>query len=241
MKTLYLVDTYNFFFRAYYAIPSMVTKEGLPTQALYGLVSMMIKLLREVKPDYMVCCFDRKEGSFRNQIYPEYKANRGEMPEDLVPQVPYVRRLLEALGVTCMDREGFEADDVIGSLAQLGQSHQIQVVIVSSDKDFAQLVDSQVTMRDVMRDQHYDRSGVVEKWGVEPEQMIDYLAIVGDSSDNVPGVKGIGPKGAQKLLAAFGSLDGIYENLDQITAKAMLRKLEDSKRNCLFIKEVGDD
>ena len=140
MQKLHLVDTYSFFFRAYYAIAPMTTKNGLPTHALYGLTSMMIKLLREHQPHYMVCCFDRKEGSFRNELYPEYKANRAEMPDDLVPQVPYVRKLLEGLGIACMDKKGFEADDVIGSLTQWGRNHNLEVIIVSSDKDFAQLI-----------------------------------------------------------------------------------------------------
>ena len=238
MKKLYLVDTYTFFFRAYYAIPPMTTKEGLPTQALYGLVSMMIKLLREIKPDYMVCCFDRKEGSFRKDLYPEYKANRGEMPEDLIPQVPYLRKLLEALGVVCMDKEGFEADDIIGSLARLCRDHKLEVVIVSSDKDFAQLVDQQTFMFDAMKDQSYDVMGVIEKWGVEPCQMIDYLALVGDSSDNIPGIRGIGPKGAQKLLAEFKSLDGVYNHLDQITNQSLLKKLKDQKEMAYLSKEL---
>ena len=238
MKKLYLVDTYTFFFRAYYAIPSMTTKKGLPTQALYGLVSMMIKLLREIKPDYMVCCFDRKEGSFRNELYSEYKSNRGEMPEDLIPQVPYVRQLLEALGVACMDQKGFEADDVIGSLAYWGRDHKLEVVIVSSDKDFAQLISPRITMLDVMKDKLYDPAGVVEKWGIEPEQMIDYLSIVGDSSDNVPGIKGIGPKGAQKLLAEFKDLEGIYNNLDKIKARSMLQKLKEGQDIAYLSKEL---
>ena len=224
MKKIYLVDVYSFLFRAYYALPLMQTVKGLPTQALYGLVSMMIKLLRDIQPDYMVCCFDRKEASFRQKIYSEYKANRGEMPEDLVCQVPYVKRLLEGLGATCLDKEGFEADDVIGSLTKMARDLQLEVVIVSSDKDFAQLIGPYTTMFDAMKDKKYDEEAVVEKWGVSPSQMVDYLAIVGDSSDNVPGVKGIGPKGAQKLLAQFKNLDGIYKNLDHMTAKETLTK-----------------
>ncbi len=238
MKKLYLVDTYAFFFRAYYAIPSMTTKKGLPTQALYGLTSMIVKLLREVKPDYMVCCFDRKDGSFRNEFYPEYKAHRDDMPEDLIPQVPYIRQVLEALGITCMDQKGFEADDVIGSLTHWGREHQLEVIIVSSDKDFAQLIGPHVTMLDVMKDKHYDEAKVLEKWGVVSQQMIDYLAIVGDSSDNIPGVKGIGPKGAQKLLAEFKTLNGIYDHLEEVKAPGLLKKLKEHRESAYLSQKL---
>ena len=207
----------------------MTTQKGFPTHALYGLTTMMVKLLREYPPDYIVGCFDRKEPSFRKDLYPDYKANREEMPDDLVPQVPYIQPLLEGLGIPCMDREGFEADDVIGSLALWGQRQNLKIVIVSGDKDFAQLINSNVTMLDVMKDKSYDVLGVVEKWGVTPEQMIDYLAIVGDSSDHIPGIKGVGPKGAQKLLTEFKHLDGIYDNLDKITGRSLLKKLKDNK------------
>lgn len=229
MKKLYVVDVSSMFFRAFYAIPPLTNEEGMPTNALYGFLSMTIKLLRDVKPDYLVFCFDRKEPSFRLELYEQYKANRSEMPEDLVPQVPYVRKLTEALGIKAIDMVKYEADDLIGSLVCFGREHRLEVVIVSGDKDFAQMVGPHVTMYDTMKDIVYDEQGVVDKWGVTPEQMIDYLAIVGDSSDNIPGVKGIGPKGAQKLLAEYKNLDGIYANIDKISAKAMKEKLITNK------------
>ncbi|MCB0384809.1 MAG: DNA polymerase I, partial [Bdellovibrionales bacterium] len=238
MKKLYLVDVSSMFFRAFYAIPPLSNPEGMPTNALYGFLSMTIKLLRDIKPDYMAFCFDRKEPSFRSEIYPEYKANRGEMPEDLVPQVPYVRKLSELIGIPVLDKEGFEADDVIGTLTRLGRDRDMEVIIVSGDKDFAQLVGPFVTMYDTMKNVRYDEQGVVDKWGVSPEQIIDYLALVGDSSDNIPGVKGVGPKGAQKLLAEFKTLDGIYENLDKISGKALKEKLKNAKDEAYLAKKL---
>jgi len=238
MKKLYVVDVSSMFFRAFYAIPPLTNEEGMPTNALYGFLSMTIKLLRDVKPDYMVFCFDRKEASFRSELYSEYKANRNEMPENLVPQVPYVRKLTEALGIKAMDVEKYEADDVIGSLVSFARDKRLDAVIVSSDKDFAQLVGPHVQMYDTMKDIFYDEQGVVEKWGVTPEQMIDYLAIVGDTSDNIPGVKGIGPKGAQKLLAEYKSLDGIYENIEQISGKSMKEKLIHDKKQAYLAKKL---
>ncbi len=225
MKSLYLVDVSSFFFRAYYAIPPLNTAKGLPTNALYGFLTMTIKLLRDIDPDYLAFCFDRPEKSFRSDMYKEYKAQRTEMPEDLVPQVPYLKTLTDKLGISRFDKLGFEADDVIGSLTRFGREQNLNVVIVSGDKDFAQLVGPFVTLLDTMKDKKYDEQGVIEKWGVSAQQMIDYLALVGDSSDNVPGVKGIGPKGAQKLLAEFKTLDGVYKSVDKISGKSMKEKL----------------
>lgn len=229
MKKLFLVDVSSIFFRAFFALPPLTNEKGMPTNALYGFMSMTLKLLRDIKPDYLVFCFDTKEPSFRNEMYELYKANREEMPSDLIPQVPYVKKLTELLGIPILEMPGFEADDLIGTLTKKGLENHCQVVIVSGDKDFAQLVNQKVIMLDTMKDVTYDVDGVIAKWGVRPEQMIDYLALVGDSSDNIPGVKGIGPKGAQKLLHQFGTLEGIYQHLDEVPGKALKAKLEESK------------
>ncbi|MCB0411265.1 MAG: hypothetical protein KDD22_01990 [Bdellovibrionales bacterium] len=229
MKKLYLVDVSSFFFRAFFAIPPLTNSEGLPTNALYGFMSMTLKLLRDIRPDYMVYCLDRKEPSFRKEMYEDYKANRDEMPDDLVPQVPYIKKITEALGIPWMDKEGYEADDIIGSLCRWGRQNNLEVVIVSGDKDFAQLIAPYVTMFDTMKDLRYDEEGVKKKWGVRPDQFIDYLALVGDSSDNIPGVRGIGPKGAEKLLGEFESLEGVYQNIESISAKGTKAKLLENK------------
>lgn len=238
MKKLYLVDVSSMFFRAFYAIPPLRTKAGLPTNALYGFLSMTIKLLRENRPDYMVFCFDRKEPSFRSELYQEYKANRTEMPEDLSPQIPYIRELSEKLGVLCIDKLQFEADDLIGTLAKFGANNNLSVSIVSGDKDFAQLVNEQIVLYDTMKDIRYDHDGVIAKWGVAPDQMIDYLAIVGDTSDNIPGVKGVGPKGAQKLLAEFKTLENIYKNLDKIKSESVRTKFIECKEAAFLAKKL---
>lgn len=238
MKKLYLVDVSSMFFRAFYAIRPLSNPAGMPVNAIYGFLSMTVKLLREIRPDYMAFCFDRPEPSFRKEIDPRYKANRTEMPEDLVPQVPYIRILSEALGIPCLDQAGFEADDIIGTLTKVGRDHGLEVVIVSGDKDFAQLVKPFVSMYDTMKDVRYDEHGVIEKWGVEPRKMIDYLSLVGDSSDNVPGVSGIGPKGAQKLLAEFESLEDIYDHLDKVTSKSTHKKLEEGKDEAFLSKKL---
>lgn len=238
MKRLYLVDVSSMFFRAFYAIRQLNNPQGMPTNAIYGFMNMTIKLMREIKPDYMAFCFDRPEPSFRKEIDERYKANRSDMPEDLVPQVPYIRKVSHALGVPCFDKKGYEADDIIGTLACMARDQGIEVVIVSGDKDFGQLVGPHVTMYDTMKDIRYDEEGVKEKFGVEPRKIRDYLAIVGDSSDNVAGVKGIGPKGAQTLLEQFDSLEDIYENLDKISNKNLRAKLEAGKEEAFLSKKL---
>ncbi len=229
MKTLYVVDVSSMYFRAYYAIRPLSTQSGLPTNALYGFMSMTVKLLKDVKPDYIVYCNDVKEPSFRKKIYKDYKSHRVEMPEDLVPQIPYIKKLTEYMGIPQYEKVGFEADDVIGTLVSFGRKNNLEVIIVSGDKDFAQLVDSHVSMLDTMKDIKYDSMGVQKKWGVPPEQMLDYLALVGDSSDNIPGVYGIGPKGAQKLLTEYNDLDGIYKNINNIKGSVQKKLLKDKK------------
>lgn len=198
---------------------------------------MVLKLLREQKPDYAVFCFDRPEASFRKEISPAYKATRSETPEDLKPQIPYMRKVGELLGIACIDVPGFEADDIIGTLTKIGRQQDLDVVIVSGDKDFAQLVDGHVCMYDTMKETRYKSDQVKEKWGVLPNQIVDYLAIVGDTSDNIAGVKGIGPKGAQKLLEEFGTLENIYASLESIKG-ATHDKLLASKEDALLAQRL---
>jgi len=233
-KTLYLVDVSSLFFRAYYAISNHLTSpKGLPTNALYGLLSMTDKFIKTHSAEYIVYCFDHKKPSFRKEIYSDYKANRGDMPEDLKAQIPYIKKLISFLGITMVEQEGYEADDLIGSLAVIAQKEQYKVIIVSGDKDFAQLVNHSVSLYDPMKEHSYDKEGVCQKWGVLPEQINDYLAIVGDSSDNIPGVQGIGPKGAKKLLQEYNNLENIYNQLDNIPPK-MAEKLKNSKTNAFL-------
>jgi DNA polymerase-1 len=227
-KKLYLVDVSSMFFRAFFAIRELKNSQGMPTNALYGFLSMTIKLLKEFKPTHMVFCGDRKEASFRKDLDPRYKANRSEMPEDLGIQIPYIHKLTEVLGIPKLDKEKYEADDVIGSLAVWGEKNDFEIVIVSGDKDFAQLINENVTMFDPMKNKVLDVEAVKTRYGVTPAQFIDYLAIVGDSSDNIPGIKGVGPKGAEKLLSDFNDLDGVYKNLDKLKG-ATLKKVEAAK------------
>ena len=238
-KTLYLVDVSSLFFRAYYAVSSHLSSpKGLPTNALYGLLSMTLKFIQEHKAEHIVYCFDHEKPSFRSKIYPEYKAHRGETPEDLKVQIPYIKKLVSALSIPSLEQEGYEADDLIGSLVTEGKNQGFtKVVIVSGDKDFAQLVSPVVSLYDPMKDKSYDAEGVQKKWGVLPKQMQDYLALVGDSSDNIPGVFGIGPKGARKLLQEYSDLESIYKNIDHIPKKTA-EKLQKSQKQAFLSKKL---
>lgn len=243
MKRIYLVDVSSLFFRAFYAIRPLSSPSGLPVNAIYGFLSMTLKLLKEEKPDIIAFCFDRKEPSFRKEIDPNYKANRSEMPEDLALQMPYIRKIGPLLGIQCVDQEGFEADDVIGTLAIQALGQGCEVVIVSGDKDFAQLLQPGIVLYDTMKETRTGPAEALVKWGVKPEQMIDYLAIVGDSSDNIPGVSGLGPKGAQKLLTDFGTLDGIYANIESIkgaTKEKLIRDKDNAYLSQKLVRIVTD-
>ena len=219
-KRLYLVDGNSCIYRAFYAIRGLTNDDGLPTNAVYGFTGQLLRLLREERPDLMAVVFDKSERSFRNDLYAPYKAHRPPMPEDLVEQLPYTRQVARALGLEVLEVGGYEADDVIGTLATLAAATpDVETVIVSSDKDLMQLVDARCTLLDTMRDVRYGPAEVAEKTGVRPDQIVDWLALMGDSSDNIPGVKGIGKKGAAALLEQYGDLDGLYARLEEQRGK----------------------
>jgi DNA polymerase-1 len=237
MKRIYLVDVSSLIFRAFYAVRPLTSPKGVPVNAIYGFLSMLLKLMREEKPDSVVFCYDRKEPSFRKDMFEEYKAHRTDMPEDLVPQIPYIKKIADDLGIPSLEVPGFEADDIIGTLAQIGAKHGYEVFIVSGDKDFAQLLKPHIWIYDTMKNVKIGPAEAKEKWGVHPHQMIDFLSLVGDSSDNIPGVRGIGPKGAQKLLEQYGTLEGIYDNLDEIKGSTH-EKLKVDKDNAFLSKKL---
>lgn len=227
--TVYLVDTSSLIFRAFYAIPNLTAPDGQPVNALYGFITMVIRLINDRKPSQLIFCYDSKTPGARYQIYPEYKANRGTMPDELASQIPLIKNIIDYLGLPSIEIEGVEADDIIGTLVAQANGQGWNSVIVSSDKDFAQLIGPTVSMYDTMKEVTIDPEGAYKKWQVKPEQMIDYLALVGDSSDNIPGVTGVGPKTASKLLEEHGSLDGVYQNIEQIKG-ALKERLKENKQ-----------
>ena len=219
IKPLVLVDGSSYLFRAFHAMPPLTNASGEPTGAIYGVVNMLKRLVKDYQPDEVAVVFDAKGKTFRNDLYKEYKANRPPMPDELREQIEPLHRLVEALGFPMLIEPGVEADDVIGTLALQAAADGKRVVISTGDKDMAQLVNDKVTLINTMNDATMDSDGVVEKFGVRPDQIIDYLALVGDKSDNIPGVPSCGPKTAVKWLSAYDSMQGVLENAGQIKGK----------------------
>ena len=219
IEKIVLVDGSSYLYRAVHAMPNLMNSKGESTGAVYGIVNMLRRLRQEHATENLSVVFDAPGPTFRDALYPEYKANRPPMPEELRAQITTVHSVIEALGLPILCVEGVEADDVIGTLATQAASSGMDVLVISSDKDFAQLVDKRITLVDTMKDVAYDRLGVEKKFGVSPEQIVDYLALVGDSSDNIPGVPKVGPKTACKWLQQYGSLDQVIRHAEQILGK----------------------
>ncbi|KVD45059.1 DNA polymerase I [Burkholderia sp. ABCPW 11] len=215
-KTLLLVDGSSYLYRAYHAMPDLRGPGGEPTGALYGIINMLRRMRKEVSAEYSACVFDAKGKTFRDDLYADYKANRPSMPPDLALQVEPIHGAVRALGWPLLMVEGVEADDVIGTLAREAEQHGMNVIVSTGDKDLAQLVTERVTLVNTMTNETLDRDGVIAKFGVPPERIIDYLALIGDTVDNVPGVEKCGPKTAVKWLSQYDSLDGVIEHAAEI-------------------------
>jgi DNA polymerase-1 len=216
--TLYLIDGSGYVFRAFFALPQLTTSRGLPSNAVYGFIRMLLKLLKEERPSYIAVVFDSPRKTFRDDLFESYKATRAETPNDLSVQLPYIHRAVEAFRIKSLMVDGYEADDVIGTLAARAARRRFNTVIVTADKDFMQLVGPHVTLWDTMRDRRIGTREVRERLGVEPAAVVDVMALMGDPIDNVKGVPGIGEKTATALIRHFGSLDKLYANLDAVEA-----------------------
>lgn len=242
-----LVDGSNFMYRAFHvpALARLSNSNGQPTGVLYGVINMIAKLYEAYKPDKMAVVFDAKGKTFRNDIFPEYKAHRPPMPDDLRAQIEPLHQLIKLLGLPILVIDGIEADDVMGTLATQATEHGIDTLIATGDKDMAQLVSDHVKLVDTMKDRVMDREGVVDKFGIPPELIIDFLGLMGDSSDNIPGVPKVGEKTALALLQGLGSIDEIYANLDKVPelgfrgAKTMPDKLAEHKALAELSRELA--
>ena len=216
---LVLIDGSSYLYRAYHALPKLSNAAGDPTGALHGVLNMINKLVREVPAAHVAVVFDAPGKTFRDDLYADYKANRPPMPDDLRPQVQPLIDAVRAMGLPLLQIEGVEADDVIGTLCRQSTENGLNVLVSTGDKDMAQLVDDKVTLVNTMTGQVLDRDGVKSKFDVYPEQIIDYLALVGDSSDNIPGVPRVGAKTAAKWLNQYPTADDIVENAEEIKGK----------------------
>ncbi|NGZ67352.1 DNA polymerase I [Vibrio aestuarianus subsp. cardii] len=240
-----LIDGSSYLYRAFHAYPGTMSNGEIPTNAVYGVVNMLRSMMRQFSSERMVVIFDAKGKTFRDEMYPQYKANRPPMPDDLRCQIEPLHNVIRAMGLPLISIEGVEADDVIGTLASQASKAGMPVLISTGDKDMAQLVDENITLINTMTNLVLDREGVIEKFGIPPELIIDYLALMGDKVDNIPGVPGVGEKTALALLQGIGSLEQIYDNLDKIAplgfrgSKTMAQKLADNRENAFLSYQLA--
>lgn len=237
-STLYLIDGSACMHRAYHAIRGLSTSQGRPTNAIFGYTRILLKLLKDHQPDYVAVVFDAKGPTFRHELYSAYKANRPPLPEDFRVQIPWIKDITAGFNLPVLEMTGYEADDLIGTLARQAQSQNFKVVIVTGDKDFMQLVNDDLVLWDPMKDITIDKAHVQRELGIDPEQVIDMMGLAGDSADNVPGVPGIGPKTAQKLIQSCGSLDALYADLSQVSAPKQRQKLLDYREQALLSRRL---
>lgn len=237
-EPVYLIDGSAYIYRAYHAIAPLSNSNGLPTHAVFGFTNILLRVLRDKSPRFIAVAWDAKGPTFRHEAYADYKANRPPMPDDLIPQISYIKKVVEAYNIPSMEQPGLEADDLIASAALALSRAGHPVVIVSGDKDLFQLVSDSITLWEPMRDMLYDTDAVHAKYNVGPQHLLDLFALIGDSSDNVPGVPGVGPKTAEKLINEFGSLEGIFNNLDQLGKKKLTENLAANRDAAFLSREL---
>ncbi len=234
-KKIFLIDGSAFLYRAFHAIRNLSTSKGRPTNATFGFARILLKLFKKNTPDYAVVLFDVKGPTFRHELYDQYKANRPLMPEELSVQIPDIKRLIRALNIPIMEKQGYEADDLAGTYARLAEKEGFEVVMVTGDKDFIQLVTDRCTLWDPMKDTIQDVGRIKTEMGIDPKQFIDVLGLAGDTSDNIPGVAGVGPKTATELIARFGSIENLYDNLESLKKKHKLHENLSKSRDLVFL------
>ena len=238
---LYLIDGNSYVYRAFYAIKGLTNSKGFPTNAIYGFTTMLLKIIREKKPEAIVVCFDSPGLTERHRIFQDYKAHRPEMPSELVQQLPDIRKVISAFRIKIFELAGYEADDIIGTLAKDAAAQGTEVFIVTADKDMLQLVDEHIKIYDPMKDRVLDEAYVREKFGAGPERVTEFMALTGDASDNIPGIKGVGEKTAKELLSSFESLEDLLEHPEKIKKERLRKMVSESKDIVRLSQEIGDD
>ena len=239
-KKFFLIDATAFCYRAFYAVSGLSTSAGQATNAVYGFINILNKILKEQKPDYLVCCFDLSRDTFRLKKFAQYKMQRPAMPDDLISQIPLIKEVVAAYGVPIFEKEGFEADDLIAVLARKAVERSLAVTIVSSDKDILQLVGKHISVFSPQKDSGvlYDPAKVKERFGVAPERVVDIIALMGDAADNIPGVPGIGDKTAQKLISEFGSIDKLLKNISEVRPEKIKEMILEHRQQIKLNKEL---
>jgi len=236
---LYIIDGNSYVYRAYYAIKSLTNSKGFPTNAIFGFTNMLLKIIRDKKPEGLVVSFDSPEPTGRHLMFEQYKATRKETPADLVLQLPHVRKMISAFRIKIFEMPGYEADDIIGTIAKKAASGGADVYIVTADKDMMQLVDNRIKVYDPMKDRILDRAYVVEKFGVGPERVTEYMALTGDAVDNIPGVKGIGEKTAKDLLTVFSSIEELLEHPERISRERLRTMIMEGREMVLMSRKLA--
>lgn len=240
MEKLVLVDGNAIIHRAFHALPPLNNNQGVPTNAVYGFFSMLFKIIGDLKPEYLIVCFDKKAPTFRKQLYVGYQAKRPKMSDDLIPQIDVVHKALDEAKIVHFEIDGYEADDLIGTLSVKAKEKDLQTIIVSGDRDLLQLVNSKVLMLapivGITNMTLFDVAKVKDKYGLNPEQIIDYKALVGDPSDNYPGVTGIGPKTASSLLQKYKTLEGVYHSLGELAPNLQEKLAQDAEQAAMAKK-----
>jgi len=237
-ETVYLVDGSSYIYRAYHAIRELSTSKGLPTNAIFGFTKMLLRLYQDKTPSYLAIVFDAPGPTFRHRIYERYKATRPPTPEDLTEQIPYIKKIVEGFRVKMLEIEGYEADDIIGTLAKIATERGFYVVIVSGDKDFRQLITDRISMWDPMKDRLVNYKSIEEEYRIRPQQFTDVMALCGDSIDNIPGIPSVGEKTALELIRQFGTLENIYENISEVKKKRLKERLIEFKENAFLSREL---
>ena len=239
MKKMLVIDGNSIVNRAFYGIRPLTTKEGLHTNAIYGFVNILLKNLQSLSPDYAAVAFDLKAPTFRHKEYAEYKAGRHAMPDELKMQMPYAKKVASALGFAVLEKEGYEADDILGTLANMGEQNSVEVYVLTGDRDSLQLISdtTKVLLSGNTDTVTFDREKFFEKYTIQPEQFVDLKALMGDSSDNIPGVAGVGEKTAIKLIAAEGSLEKLYEGIENKDISASLKQKLITSKDMAFLSQ----
>ena len=242
-RRLYLIDGSSYIYRAYFAIRHLSNSKGFATNAVFGFINMLLKVVREHAPDHLAVVFDAKGPTFRKELYPEYKANRTAMPEDLVPQIPYIKEVVRAFNMPAIEKPGYEADDIIATLAKKFAAEGLEITVVTGDKDLMQIVSERIRLLDTMKDKVSGLEEVAERFGGTPDKVIEVQALAGDSSDNIPGVPGIGEKTAVKLIREFGTVENLLERCGEVKGKMgeKLREFAEQARLSKRLVTLVDD
>lgn len=243
MQTLLLIDGNAIMHRAYHALPPFKATDGTPTNIIYGYLSMLNKVIIDFKPDYLISCFDTPEATFRNKLYKKYQSQRPKIDDDFIVQIPLVKQSLDSAGIERMEKDGYEADDLIGTITRIFETNKFRIIILTGDKDIFQLITENVFVASpqlgLANIKIFDKSEVEKKLDVSPNQIVEYKALAGDPSDNYPGAPGIGPKTACKLIHQFGTVENIYENLEKIESEKVKEILKREKESVFISKKLA--